>query len=229
MQDSPPEGKRPLDAAEFAVTHMKLAFPIAVSVAFLGIAAPTHAREERGQGGHPQEARPAQQQARPAQQRQQPQQQARPAQQQQQQPQRRAGPAAGQPRPTGMPAQQQHMQQAARLDQQQVAGRPQSNFGRNQVRAQQSPPAGRMRGSHEHGRISDDRYASHFGSRHSFHVNRGDYEHRRFWYGGYQFGFLDPWPVGWGYSDDVYVEYDDGGYYMYNRFQPGVRISISIL
>jgi hypothetical protein len=128
-----------------------------------------------------------------------------------------------------MPAQQEHVQQAARLEQQQVAGRPQSNFGRNQVRAQQPPPAGRMRGSYEHGRISDDHYATHFGSRHSFHVNRGDYDHRRFWYGGYQFGFIDPWPIGWGYSDDVYVEYDDGGYYMYNRFQPGVRISIDIL
>ena len=86
-----------------------------------------------------------------------------------------------------------------------------------------------MRGSYEHGRISDDRYAAHFGSRHSFHVNRGDYDHRRFRYGGYQFAFIDPWPIGWGYSDDVYVVYDDGGYYMYNRFQPGVRISISIL
>jgi len=63
---------------------MKFAFPTAVLVAFLGIGAPTHAQEERGQGGHPQGARPAQQQARPAQQRQQFQQQARPAQQRQQ-------------------------------------------------------------------------------------------------------------------------------------------------
>ena len=222
---------------------MKFVCPAAVLVAFLGIGAPTHARGERGQGGRPQEARPGQQQARPAQQRQQPQQRARPAEQRQQfqqrarpaeqrqQPQRQAGPAAGPPRPTAMPAQQQHTQQAAPSQRQQVypAGRPQGNPGRNQVRAQQSPPAGPMRGANQHGRISEDHYAAHFGSRHSFHVSRGDYDHRRFWYGGYQFGFIDPWPIGWGYSDDVYVEYGDGGYYMYNRVQPGVRISIDIL
>jgi hypothetical protein len=131
-----------------------------------------------------------------------------------------------------MPAQPQRVQPVTRSPQQQA--RPMNraqrdNAGVNQVRAQQAPPGGRMRGGYEHGRISDDHYASHFGSRHSFHVNRGDYDHRRFWYGGYQFGFIDPWPIGWGYSDDVYVEYDDGGYYMYNRFQPGVRISINIL
>jgi hypothetical protein len=105
----------------------------------------------------------------------------------------------------------------------------QGNPGRSQVRAQQSPPAGRVRGANEHGRISNDHYAAHFGSGHRFHVTRGDYEHRRFRYGGYAFGFVDPWPIGWGYSDDVYVEYADGGYYMYNRIQPGVRISINIL
>ena len=209
---------------------MKFVFPTAVLVAILGIAAPTHVRGERGQGGQSQGARPAQQQARPAQQRQQFQQQARPAQQQRQQTQQSV-PAARQPTPTAVPAQQQRGRQVTRSPQPQTypAGRPQGNPGRNQVRAQQSAPAGRMRGGYEHGRISDNHYATHFGSRHSFHVNRGDYDRRHFWYGGYQFGFIDPWPIGWGYSDDVYVEYDDGGYYMYNRFQPGARISINIL
>ena len=81
----------------------------------------------------------------------------------------------------------------------------------------------------QHGRISDAHYASSFGSGHSFHVNRGEYNSRRFDYGGYSFGFVDPWPVGWGYSDDVYVVYTDGGYYMYDHIHPGLRISINIL
>jgi hypothetical protein len=34
--------------------------------------------------------------------------------------------------------------------------------------------------------------------------------------------------VGWGY-DDVYVMYSDGGYYMYDRIHPGLRLSINIL
>ena len=85
------------------------------------------------------------------------------------------------------------------------------------------------RGGSQHGRISDAHYASSFGSGHSFHVSRGQYDSRRFNYGGYSFGFIDPWPVGWGYSDNVYVVYTDGGYYMYDNFHPGLRISISIL
>jgi hypothetical protein len=181
-------------------------FPIAKTVLalLLGITVSAYARAERGQGGHPQEARPAQQQARPAQRQ-----------------QRQAG-----------PTQQQHVQRAAHSQQQQArpAGRaPQGNSGRSPVRPQQSQPVARSNGGNEHGRISDAHYAAHFGSRHSFHVNRGDYDHRRFEYGGYAFGFIDPWPIGWGYSDDVYVEYTDGGYYMYDRVHPGVRISINII
>ena len=102
-------------------------------------------------------------------------------------------------------------------------------MGRNNARAPQSPAAHENRGGHDHGRISSAHYESRFGREHSFHVNRGDYNHRRFRYGGYAFGFVDPWPMGWGYSDDVYVEYTDDGYFMYNRFHPGVRISINIL
>jgi hypothetical protein len=99
----------------------------------------------------------------------------------------------------------------------------------NQKSAQQSQPDGRNPGSGDHGRISDDHYRASFGSGHNFHVNQGDYDHRRFDYGGYSFGFIDPWPVGWGYTDNVYVVYDDGAYYMYDVVHPGIRISVSIL
>jgi hypothetical protein len=124
------------------------------------------------------------------------------------------------------------VQQAARPQQPQIqpANRAQqASPGRSPVRAQQSRPAGRVRGGNEHGRISNDHYAARFGSEHRFHVNRRDYDHRRFRYGGYAFGFIDPWPIGWDYSDDVFVEYTDGGYYMYDRVQPGVRIAVNIL
>ncbi len=96
--------------------------------------------------------------------------------------------------------------------------------------AQHSPArGGNKSGYYQGSRISNRRYAGRFGREHNFHVNRRDYDHRRFRYGGYAFGFIDPWPIGWGYSDDVYVEYTDDGYYMYYRFHPGVRISIDLL
>jgi len=83
--------------------------------------------------------------------------------------------------------------------------------------------------SHEHGRVSDEHYRNRFGSDHRFHVNRRDFDHRRFRYGGYAFGFVDPWPAPWAYSDDVYVVYTDDGYYLYNHARPGLRISINLL
>jgi hypothetical protein len=85
------------------------------------------------------------------------------------------------------------------------------------------------RGGGGHGRISDEHYRASFGSGHNFHVNRGDYDHRRFSYGGYSFGFIEPWPASWYYTDNVYVVYEGGGYYMYDAIHPGMRISVNIL
>ena len=161
-----------LKSPKFEVTHMKLLLPIAISVLLPVFSLPAYA-----QRGHPQEARPAQQQARPAPQQQR---QARPAPRQQQTQQAR-------------PA-QQPQQQAARPQRQQqahaVARAPQGNPGRSQARAQQAQPAARIQGGHEHGRISNERYEARFGNRHSFHVSRGDYNNRRFYYGGYGFAFI---------------------------------------
>ena len=43
---------------------------------------------------------------------------------------------------------------------------------------------------------------------------------------------LDPLPEYWGTdwydSDDCYVDYEDDGYYLYNRRYPGVGISVDI-
>jgi len=54
----------------------------------------------------------------------------------------------------------------------------------------------------------------------------------RFQYGGFWFGFLEPWPEYWSDnwydSDDVYVAYSDGGYYLYNRRHPRDRIAITV-
>ena len=98
----------------------------------------------------------------------------------------------------------------------------------DQQSAQHSRPDGERTGG-SHGRISDEHYRASFGSGHNFHVNRGDYDHHRFSYGGYSFGFIDPWPDSWYYTDNVYVVYEGGGYYMYDAIHPGMRISVNIL
>jgi hypothetical protein len=95
---------------------------------------------------------------------------------------------------------------------------------------QRAVPALRLsaRGS---GRIPDDRYRANFGEEHTFVINDpvivGGFS--RFQYGGYWFGFNNQWPEGWYYTDDVYVDYIDGGYYLCNPYYPGARVSISVV
>jgi hypothetical protein len=54
----------------------------------------------------------------------------------------------------------------------------------------------------------------------------------RFQYGGFWFGFMDPWPEYWADdwydNDDVYVVYSEDGYYLYNRRHPRDRIAITV-
>jgi hypothetical protein len=80
-------------------------------------------------------------------------------------------------------------------------------------------------------RIPDAKFQSSFGSGHEFHMGNpvmvGGYS--RFQYGGFWFGFVEPWPVGWYYTDDVYIDYVDGGYYMYNPYYPGARFAICVV
>ncbi len=118
------------------------------------------------------------------------------------------------------PAAREHANTASHAQQEHAAT--------NQSHAQQSRAGAANHGNGAHGRISEAHYSASFGSGHSFHVNRGDYDRHRFAHGGYNFGFVQPWPVGWGYDDDVYVNYTDGEYYMYDCIYPGLRLAINI-
>lgn len=95
---------------------------------------------------------------------------------------------------------------------------------------QQAQPELRLssRGS---GRIPDERFRSHFGRGHEFRMGNpvmvGGYS--RFQYGGYWFGYVQPWPAGWFYTDQFYIDYVDGGYYMYDPYYPGSRFAITVV
>jgi outer membrane biosynthesis protein TonB len=77
------------------------------------------------------------------------------------------------------------------------------------------------------GRIPDDRFKAHFGQEHRFRVTQANYSSRHFQYGGYSFGFVDPWPGNWLYTQDVYLIEIDGVYYLCNPMYPGVNIALS--
>ena len=122
-------------------------------------------------------------------------------------------------------ANQQHEQQARSEEQHQHAQRSEAEQQR-----QRSAPALRLsvRGQ---GRIPEERFHSNFGQEHRFHIGNPRIVdgYSRFQYGGYWFGFVEPWPEGWYYTDDVYVDYVDDGYYLYNPYYPGVRIAINVV
>jgi hypothetical protein len=93
-----------------------------------------------------------------------------------------------------------------------------------QSRSEQQAPNTRGNG----GRIPDDRYKANFGREHSFRVSEGDYRNHRFQYGGYWFGFVDPWPSNWLYTQNVFVIDINGVYYLCNPAYPGVNVALSV-
>jgi len=93
-----------------------------------------------------------------------------------------------------------------------------------------------QRGGYNGYRIPDNRFKQYFGSNHFFRISRlpmlfvgGS---PRFQYDGYWVTFMDPWPETWPpmwyETDDVYLDYTDDGYYLYDRAYPGVGIAVTI-
>jgi hypothetical protein len=93
-----------------------------------------------------------------------------------------------------------------------------------------------QRGGYNGYHIPDDHYRGYFGRDHQFLIRTlpvvviGGYP--RFQYGGYWFSLVDPWPEywsnNWHENDEVYIDYFDDGYYLYNRRYPGNRMAITV-
>ncbi len=86
-------------------------------------------------------------------------------------------------------------------------------------------------GGNSGSRIPDDKFRAHFGQQHHFRMSRPTVVNGqpRFQYGGYWFVIANPWPAGWGYSDDCYIDYVDGEYLLYDLAHPGATIVVSVV
>jgi hypothetical protein len=200
---------------------------MSASVMFLllAITVPANARQGRPEK-QGEKAKPAPQRSRaPQQQQQNSRQQARGQQNQQQRRQQQGNSVRQQPQQQvrGPQNQRQRRQQHAASSQ-----RPQRT--QQAIATQRAQPMLHL-GARGSGRIPDARFHSNFGREHQFRMGNpvlvGGYS--RFQYGGYWFGFVQPWPVGWYYTDDVYIDYMDGGYYMFDPYHPGARFAISVV
>jgi hypothetical protein len=80
-------------------------------------------------------------------------------------------------------------------------------------------------------RIDDAHFHAHFGRGHHFAIKHvtivGGRPH--FAYGGYNFEIVDAWPGGWSYNDNCYIDFVDGGYFLFNLRHPGIRIAVVVL
>ncbi len=110
------------------------------------------------------------------------------------------------PREEGKPANQEAPKQAERPEQ-------------PSPRAQQS------------GRIPDDKFRAHFGRQHTLVIKRPTIVEGqpRFQYSGYWFTIVEPWPVGWAYTDQCYIDYVDGEYFLFDLLHPGVRVALTVV
>jgi hypothetical protein len=98
---------------------------------------------------------------------------------------------------------------------------------KNAKPAQQEHAQAKPAAQAQRGRIPDERFKANFGRGHTFRVSQGDYNNRRFQYGGYSFGFVGVWPGNWLYTQNVYVVEINGVYYLCNASYPGVNLELS--
>jgi hypothetical protein len=86
----------------------------------------------------------------------------------------------------------------------------------------------RFRNRSDGRRLETREFRDHFGQRHRFRPGWIGGGYNEFGYGGFTFGFLEPWPIGWSYNDDVYVMDVDGGYVLCNPLYPGITVGVII-
>src|SRR5579864_4137795 len=154
--------------------------------------------------------RPAQNEARPA----------RPDQQQQRQ-------QEAQPRGEMRPAQQEPNRQETPRPETGPRENGRQETGRQEGRRQQDY----ARSGGDRGHIPEERFRAQFGREHHFAMHRPEVVdgRPRFEYSGYRFVLVDPWPPAWAYSDDCYIDYLDGEYFLFNTRHPEARLALELV
>jgi hypothetical protein len=122
------------------------------------------------------------------------------------------------PSKTARPEQEQPSQQEG-------AKRSHEEHGQSAAQAPHGRPTGKG------GHIPDDKFRASFGRQHPFVISRPVIvENRpRFQSGGFWFEIVDPWPTVWAYTDDCYIDYIDGEYFLFDLLHPGVRIAVFVV
>jgi hypothetical protein len=151
--------------------------------------------------------------------------------------------------PEGVPAQTPETAPEPRPQKEKPAQKeekPEQREKQKEPKSQEQPKAGHE----EHGKttqrehprpagksahIPDPKFKANFGRQHAFKVNQVITtttivpNQTQFVYSGYTFIFLDPWPAGWLFADDCYVDFIDDEYFLIDVFHPGVRVALFVV
>jgi hypothetical protein len=95
---------------------------------------------------------------------------------------------------------------------------------------QDHPEQAHARPASRGGHIPDDKFRASFGRGHTFTAKTVIVEGRpQFQYSGYSFQLVDAWPVGWAYTDDCYIDFIDGEYFLFDLLHPGIRVAVFVV
>jgi len=96
---------------------------------------------------------------------------------------------------------------------------------------EQSMEGAQSTGGRRGGRIPDDKFRASFGRQHTFAIGHPNRVQGRptFQYGGYSFTLVDAWPADWAYTDECYIDYIDGEYFLFDLAHPGVQLAIVVV
>lgn len=93
-----------------------------------------------------------------------------------------------------------------------------------------APQAAHAQPAGKGGHIPDDKFKAHFGHSHTFTAKTVIVQGQpQFSYGGYSFQLVDAWPADWAWTDQCYIDYIDGEYFLFDLLHPGVRIAVFVV
>jgi hypothetical protein len=94
-----------------------------------------------------------------------------------------------------------------------------------------SPAQARQGHASRSNRIPEDKFRASFGRQHTFVISRPVIvENRpRFQFSGFWFEVIDPWPAGWAFTDECFVDFIDGEYFLFDVLHPNERVVVFLV
>jgi hypothetical protein len=99
----------------------------------------------------------------------------------------------------------------------------------------QAVQQGRAHPAGKSAHIPDPKFKASFGRQHTFKVNQIINQttivpgQTQFVASGFTFIILDPWPAEWLFTDDCFIDFVDGDYFLFDPFHPGIRVALFVV